>query len=118
MSCVSPGIAWRSLAQAPKSISLQRSLQNGRHGDESFHFTGRLQVGHREGILWGLGLRAWGVGQKKILGRIFRGSHSGPSPEPRALPHVHVVNKNGTSCSACVGRTVTSDHFKKRIVQR
>jgi hypothetical protein len=35
-----------SLAHAPKSISLQRSLQNGRHGAAGDHSTSRLQVGH------------------------------------------------------------------------
>jgi hypothetical protein len=34
-----------SAAQAPRSISLQRSLQNGRQGDFSDHSTGRSQVG-------------------------------------------------------------------------
>jgi hypothetical protein len=41
----SPGIARWPEAQAPKSMSLQRSLQNGRQRDVSTHSTGRLQVG-------------------------------------------------------------------------
>ena len=36
-----------SLIQAPRSISRQRSLQNGRHGNASVHSTGRLQVGQK-----------------------------------------------------------------------
>jgi len=36
----------RSLAShAPKSTILQRSLQNGRHGNSSLHTIDRLQVG-------------------------------------------------------------------------
>jgi hypothetical protein len=41
----SPGITLRSLAQAPRSMSLQRSLQNGRQGEAADHSTERLQVG-------------------------------------------------------------------------
>jgi hypothetical protein len=35
-----------SAAHAPKSISLQRSEQNGRKRDASVHSTSRPQVGH------------------------------------------------------------------------
>jgi len=41
----SPGIDRCSLTHAPRSINLQRSLQNGRKGDSGDHSTGRLQVG-------------------------------------------------------------------------
>jgi len=41
----SPGIVRCSLTHAPRSISLQRSLQNGRNGDSGDHSTGRWQVG-------------------------------------------------------------------------
>jgi hypothetical protein len=34
-----------SLTHAPRSISLQRSLQNGRNGEAADHSTGRWQVG-------------------------------------------------------------------------
>ena len=50
MFWTSPGITCRSLAHAPRSINLQRSLQNGRHGDAAFHSTGRLQVGQGDAI--------------------------------------------------------------------
>ena len=48
----SPGIARCSLTQAPRSINLQRSLQNGLNGDSGDHSTGRLQVG--QGTLRGM----------------------------------------------------------------
>jgi hypothetical protein len=51
VSTVLPGIDRSSDAQAPRSISLQRSLQNGRHGELSLHSTARPQVGHRMGLL-------------------------------------------------------------------
>ncbi len=35
-----------SVSHAPKSISLQRSLQNGRNGEASDHSMDRPQVGH------------------------------------------------------------------------
>ena len=41
----SSGMERSSENQAPRSISLQRSLQNGRHSDCGFHSTSRLQVG-------------------------------------------------------------------------
>ena len=41
----SPGIARCSLTQAPRSISLHRSLQNGRQLAASVHSTGAAQVG-------------------------------------------------------------------------
>ena len=37
----SPGMLRFSEAQSPKSINLQRSLQNGRYALSSVHFTGR-----------------------------------------------------------------------------
>ncbi len=40
-----PGILCSSAAQAPRSISLQRSEQNGRNALFSFHSTGAPQVG-------------------------------------------------------------------------
>ena len=42
----SSGILWFSSNQSPKSISLQRSLQNGLHLYISFHSIGLPQVGH------------------------------------------------------------------------
>jgi membrane-anchored protein YejM (alkaline phosphatase superfamily) len=41
----SAGMVYFSSAHAPRSISLQRSQQNGLHWDASFHSTGLLQVG-------------------------------------------------------------------------
>jgi hypothetical protein len=38
-------MAWRSMAQSPKSICWQRLEQKGRKGDCSPHSTGFLQVG-------------------------------------------------------------------------
>ena len=61
-SRVSPGIACFSAAHAPRSMSLQRSVQNGRHGEASDHSTGRLQVGQgTEGMRKGTGYGALGV---------------------------------------------------------
>ena len=42
----SPAMLRFSLNQAPRSASLQRSLQNGRHGETLDHSTDRSQVGH------------------------------------------------------------------------
>jgi hypothetical protein len=42
----SPAITWRSAAQSPKSISLQRSLQNGRHALAWTQATGARHTGH------------------------------------------------------------------------
>jgi len=39
------GMARCSLTHAPRSTSLQRSLQNGRNGEAADHSTGRWQVG-------------------------------------------------------------------------
>jgi hypothetical protein len=44
-SSESPGMLCASVAQAPRSISLQRSEQNGRLGLCGPHSTGELQVG-------------------------------------------------------------------------
>lgn len=49
-------------AHAPRSMSLQRSLQKGRQGDVSFHTTGRLQVGQDTVLI------ARTVGEKDFLG--------------------------------------------------
>lgn len=43
----SPGIAYRSSAQAPKSINLQRSLQNGRNGLSLLNSIMVPHCGHR-----------------------------------------------------------------------
>lgn len=40
-----PGMLWDSLAHSPKSMSLQRSQQNGRKGNFSDHSSELLQVG-------------------------------------------------------------------------
>ena len=59
---LSPGIACFSDAHAPRSMSLQRSVQNGRQGDDSDHSTGRLQVG--QGTSMGSGIADGG--QKEV----------------------------------------------------
>ncbi len=46
----SPGIAYRSSAQAPKSIILQRSLQNGRNGLSLLNSVMVPHCGHRTGL--------------------------------------------------------------------
>jgi len=56
--CTLPGITCFSLAHAPKSISLQRSLQKGRQSELAFHSTGRLQVGQGKDI-WLLATGHW-----------------------------------------------------------
>src|SRR5690606_23038755 len=50
-SPASPGMARWPDAHAPRSMSLQRSLQNGRYGDSSDHSTSRPQVGHRTVVM-------------------------------------------------------------------
>src|SRR5262245_36151559 len=47
----SPGMACFSAAQAPRSMSLQRSLQKGRQREASAHSTGRWQVGQRTTVM-------------------------------------------------------------------
>ena len=44
-------MAWLSLAQAPRSISLQRSEQKGRVGVFGLHSTGAPQVGQATVVL-------------------------------------------------------------------
>ena len=42
---IGPGILWASVAQSPKSINLQRSLQNGLNFSSLTQRTGFLQQG-------------------------------------------------------------------------
>lgn len=93
----SPGIACAPEAQAPKSTSLQRSLQKGRYGNEGVHSTGRLQVGH----LVVAGMRRIGQWSARY-----------------GLAHTQVVSKNFTSVVDWAGRELTSVQFRKRMLQR
>ena len=52
MSSAALGMAWRSLNHSPKSSSLQRSQQNGRHGLSASSRAGRLHCG--QGAVRGL----------------------------------------------------------------
>ena len=83
-------MAWAPEAHAPRSTSLQRSLQKGRYGNDGDHSTGRLQVGHC--VVEGM----W-------LDRIR---------------YEQVVSKNFTSSVVWAGRELTSVQFRKRMLQR
>jgi hypothetical protein len=50
------GTAYVSLAQAPKSLFLQRALQNGRYGLSDAKMLGPEQPGHRMVRVWFVGL--------------------------------------------------------------
>ena len=71
-------------------MSLQRSLQNGRHGDLSDHSTGRRHVG------------------QETVGML----------EANRRDQVQVVSKNFTSSVVCTGRAFTSSQLMKRMLQR
>ena len=60
---VSPGIRFDSSNQAPRSISLQRSLQNGRQYSSGTHFTSLPQLGHLTVAGWPLA-----VFTKRVVG--------------------------------------------------
>jgi hypothetical protein len=85
----SPGIERCSEIQAPRSISLQRSLQKGRKGALSDHSICRPQVGH--------------------LTRAFTAGF------PR---QVQELSTNGTSTSLWVGRAVSPFQLRNRRLQR
>ena len=69
-----------SLIQAPRSISRQRSLQNGRHGDASVHSTGRLQVGQGTTLGATAASRARCQRERHIRGGLYR-SRGGVLPD-------------------------------------
>jgi hypothetical protein len=75
-------------------MSLHRSLQNGRHGESGLHLTGRLQVGQDIGEVRG----AYGLGREMFFS-MFAPFDFDLEARPQMILHVHVVSKNGTSCS-------------------
>ena len=82
----------RALAnQAPRSTSLQRSLQNGRQGNCSLQAISRLQVGQGRRCA-ALTMRSSSYGQQ--------------------------LSVKGTSTSVCFGRLSMSVHSRKRMLQR
>ena len=81
----------RALANhAPRSTSLQRSLQNGRHGNCSLQAISRWQVGQ---------------GRRFAALTVF-------------APYGQQVSVKGTSTSVCFGRLSMSVHSRKRMLQR
>ena len=87
----SPGIACFSVIQAPRSMSLQRSLQNGRNGEASDHSTGRWQVGQLTTVAMACTART---------------------------AYVHVASVKRTSSAVCTGRLPASCQTRKRMLQR
>ena len=85
----SPWITCLSVIHAPRSISLQRSLQNGRNGDASDHSTGR-----------------WQVGQGTVAIAAVRATQ------------VQVASVKCTSSVVCTGRLSASCQTRKRTLQR
>jgi hypothetical protein len=86
----SPGITCFSLAHAPRSMSLQRSLQNGRNGEAGDHSTGRWQVGQETDF------------------RLTAGDQR----------QVQVVSVKRTSSVVWIGRVLASCQTRKRTLQR
>ena len=83
-----------SRSHAPRSISLQRSLQNGRNGEAGDHSTGRWQVGQ-------------GNGRQASLARALKASGAGA-----------VVSVKRTSSVVWIGRVLASCQTRKRTLQR
>jgi hypothetical protein len=76
-------------------MSLQRSLQNGRHGEPSDHSTGR-----------------WQVGQETVV--VIGGRGGGAE----AIAQVQSESVKGTSSVVCTGRLPASCHTRKRMLTR
>ncbi len=93
-------------------MSLQRSLQKGRHGDASDQFTGRLQVG-QEAVMLLQGYRLQATGYR------LQATGGPAQPTAETPSQVHVVSRNGTLSAVCAGRlAATFAPARKRIVQR
>ena len=87
------GDACFSVIHAPRSISRQRSLQNGRHFASADHSTGRWHVGHGN-----VGMAA--------CSRL------------KACGQVQSASKNGTSPVICTGCVPASCQERKRMLTR
>ncbi len=94
----SPGILCPSEAHSPRSISLQRSLQNGRNGNLSFHSMGFLQVGQfRVGVSLAIKRFNYFLRNYSLLSRL-RGRGWGRGPVGREL--ISLLPVAGTSGAA------------------
>lgn len=85
----SPGIACFSLIQAPRSINLHRSLQNGRQAEASVHSTGFSHVGQAT---------------------VFAGTSSFLQWQTNKV--------KGTSSVHCTGCVLASNQVRNRTLQR